>query len=88
MLGVLGESSTCWRAMVNLRAGEISTSGAAQIGRYVPRRSAPLVTVVADDSDTAGLASEPPAGIGNSEAASRDCQRTPRPPISSSVSPP
>ena len=28
-----GESSTCWRAIVNWSAGEISTSGAAQIER-------------------------------------------------------
>ena len=59
-----GESSTCWRATVNLSAGEISTSGAAQIERYVPSRRAPF---------------EAARAVRVGGAAARPCPRTPRP---------
>ena len=81
-----GESSTTWRGRMKRRTGERSTSGADHSERQVPSRSAPsdAATAAGGTLELRRLprrrrpAPRPPRSTG---------QRTPRPPIASSVSP-
>ena len=80
-----GESSTTWRGRRNASDGETSTSLELHSERNVPRRSAPR-TPTGTAEGTSSLAGSQ-AGASNALAASETGQRTPRPPIASSVSP-
>ena len=66
-------------------AGERSTSGEAHSERQVPSRSAPFVGRAGERRD--GEPRELPGAGAERAAAAAAGQRTPRPPIASSVSP-
>src|SRR6185436_2475858 len=80
-----GESSTTCRGRRKRSDGETSTSLELHSERNVPRRSAPSEEAGTASGTSSSTGSQ--AGASNAEAASVAGQRTPRPPIASSVSP-